>query len=261
MKKKANKLKMTNKEAAALIERAMKGGKQLQVAECSVAIGSLARRLLEAEEKIAKLTEVNEKLMASNDTKEKILQNIMDDVKTLKEENKKLRGEAVKEKETSQERLFLLEKKNIAANLIIKNMEQTEDEETKETVEAKVKDLLQTLEVEDEVQVDMAMRFRKGANAPEGRPSSILVKLRDPKMKGAIFRNVKKLRDSPLKGITIANEYPAAVRPLVKLLEQKAYKIRQESDKTTRTRIEMIRGKPVLKIKPEGQEQFTPVPN
>ena len=186
---------------------------------------------------------------------------LREELHAVKEEMAQLKGaqeEVQKEKEESKQRLYHLEKKNISANLILRNVQQEEDE-TKEQVEDKVKDFLKAIKVEEDVQVASVVRFRKAADAKGDRPPAILVKLKDARMKGTIYKNIHRLKDTNLNKLTVSNEYPAALRPLIKELEHQAYKIRKDSNKKTRTRVEVKNGKAVLMVKPEGQAEFKPV--
>ena len=154
-------------------------------------------------------------------------------------------------------RLFSLESKNIAANLIFRGLGMNADE-TKQDTKSIVGDILKSMGLDDNM-IDDAYRFKKSEKSNPAHPPVVLVKLKSPAMKGLIFKSIQKLRDTDFKGIQIKNQYPAALSQEVFDAEKKAYEIREEGRKTgspVKTRVEIVRGKVYIKKKGVNDVNF-----
>jgi hypothetical protein len=185
-------------------------------------------------EKESSLVEANAKLAVLESKQVESLK-VQLDTKKVIEENKA----------SALARSYALEKKNVAANLVVKNLKMTSDSETKEETKSIVANLLAELKVDGEVFVVDAYRFKKPENAPVGFCPIVLIKLAEPVMKTHIFQNLGNLSKSVnFRSCSINNEVPASVRKPVAYKEQIAYRFRQRFA-GSRTKIEIYQGLPV----------------
>ena len=165
-------------------------------------------------------------------------------------------------KEADKSRIYDLEMKSLECNLIVKNVEVVAEDGEKETRAESTKvaeKILESIGVADTVKVASVTRFEKSKKFESDRPPILLIKLKDAKMKAKLFKNVSKLRDSEFKNISISNQYPEAMRPEMSKLAKVGNKMRQESGKTLKFRVEVEEGIAVLKTKKDGEKDFTTV--
>ena len=170
--------------------------------------------------------------------------------------NKKSINEAKEEKEA---RFYNLEKSNCAANLVVKNVDVVAagEKETKEESKLVAEEILKTIGVQESVKIRECHRFEKSKRYESDRPPILIIKLEEAKFKGEIFKNLHRLRDSPFAKISVNNEYPQALRPEMSRLVKIGNRIRDDSEnKSTRFRVQIVRGKPMLKIKKAGDDNY-----
>ena len=155
---------------------------------------------------------------------------------------------------STEARIYRLEKRSVAACIIIKGIGILSDNETKDETRGKVNDILTAIEVPTDI-VEDAYRYRKSAEAPPDRPPVVVVRLTHPRDKGTIYKNVSKLKDTNYK-ISIRDQYPASMGPQVFEAEKKAWQIRKDSGWQIKTRTTIVRGKVLIQKKGPGDQNF-----
>jgi hypothetical protein len=176
------------------------------------------------------------------------------------ENGRKLQLEATKayqiKNADAKERTFNLEKRAVAANLIIKNLPlaQGVEFETNNQTRAAINAIFAKMNLEGVVVTD-CYRFKKGAKSPAHIPPFTIVKLKEPGMKSEIFKKVNLLSNSEWKSCSISNEVPAPVRAEVRLKEEEAWNY-PKVNAGTRTKIELVKGIPKIKVKPAGSASY-----
>ena len=188
-----------------------------------------------------------------------MLDEAMDEISWLRGKVEGAQEEIKNVKDQENSRIYDLEMKNLECNLIVKNVKVVAKDGEKETREESTKvaeKIFESIGVADSVKVASVIRFEKSKKYESDRPPILLIKLKEAKMKAKLFKNVAKLRDSDFKDISISNQYPAALRPEMSKLAKAGNKMRHESGKTTKFRVEVDKGKAILKIKEEGDKEF-----
>ena len=188
-----------------------------------------------------------------------LLDEAMDEITWLRGKVEGTQEEIKSVKEQENSRIYDLEMKNLECNLIVKNVKVVAQDGEKETREESVKvaeKIFESIGLADSVKVASVIRFEKSKKYESDRPPILLIKLKEAKMKAKLFKNVSKLRDSDFKDISISNQYPEALRPEMSKLMKIGNKMRHESGKTTKFRVEVDNGKAILKIKEEGHQKF-----
>ena len=179
-----------------------------------------------------------------------------DVISSLEEKVERLNNKTISdEKDSVESRLFSLENKNIAPNLILKGMGMTGEIEAKDVTKEKVIDLLNAIEVDPDCLED-CYRFKRSEKADPAKPPVVLVRLKSPKLKGQIYKSLFKLKNTDWK-VTVRDQFPAALGQAVFEAEKKAYEIRKTSNFTLKTRIAIVRGKVLIKQKAPGATNFT----
>ena len=151
-------------------------------------------------------------------------------------------------------RIYHLEARQIAGNLIIRGLPESDGESKKDVAEV-IGGLLSTLGCQETVKVADAYRFKKSMKSKSTKAPPILVKLEQAGMKALIFKNVGKIESSKYQGISIANQYPASIKADMAVVEKTGYEIRQ-ANRTTKTKVEIYQGRPYLLIKKAGETEF-----
>ncbi len=153
------------------------------------------------------------------------------------------------------ERLKSLEIREVRNNLIIQNLEPHKDakeQETKDQTQECMKELLKTLGIEDKISPFICKRFKQTEQQKGYGPPTVHVQLGHFQEKAIIFRalaqNAKDMR------ISVANELPRSLKEKHKALRAQAADIRNGSDK--KTKIELVKGRLVLKVKHDGETRF-----
>lgn len=188
-----------------------------------------------------------------------MLDKAVDEIADLRSKQKGTEEELKASKEDEKARIYDLEMKNLECNLMIKNADLRAKDGEKEKGEDSARiaeEIFEAIGVSDTVKAASVIRFEKSKKYESKRPPILLIKLKDAKMKSKIFRNVAKLSDSKFKEISISNQYPAALRPEMSKLMRIGNAIREESNKKTKFRVSVEKGKPVLKLKEEGDTEF-----
>lgn len=191
-------------------------------------------------------------------TKLRVQDKLITELKARNDAIDKKYHEEKKEGETQrssmEERLVNLESRSLAKNLVFKGLDMAGEEEDKEQTKAVIGEVLKVLEVSEDV-LDDCFRFKRNPKSDGDRPPVILVRLKDVKAKGEIFRSVHKLKNSAYR-ISISNEYPQALRPVYKSQAARAAKLREESKNTIRTRLVLARGTIAIKVKGPNDAKF-----
>ena len=191
-----------------------------------------------------------------------LLDEAMDEISWLRSKVEGTQEEIKNVKEKENSRIYDLEMKNLECNLIVKNVKvvaQDGEKETKEESTKVAEEIFKSIGVADSVKVASVIRFEKSKKYQSDRPPILLIKLKEAKMKAKLFKNVSKLRDTDFKDISISNQYPAALRPEMSKLAKVGNKMRHESGKTVKFRVEVDNGKAILKIKEDGDTEFKPM--
>ena len=184
---------------------------------------------------------------------------LSNDIKEMKKDNQKMAKDNKDAKEHQYKKAYQNENRSVASHLILKNVAMAEENESKNQTEGIVEELLQDLGVDRNVEVAEVTRFTKSKKATGNKPPVIRVKLSNPGMKAKVFQKVSTLKDSEkFNRISIQNEYPAMIRRQYQAREKEAWGIRKKSKNTTRTRIEVKDGRPVLTVKTAKDQEFRP---
>ena len=184
---------------------------------------------------------------------------LSNDIKEMKKDNQKMVKDNKESKENQYKKAYQNENRSVASHLILKNVAMAEENESKKQTEEIVHELFGNLGVDRSVEITEITRFTKSEKATGNKPPVIRVKLSNPGMKAKVFQKVSTLKDSEkFNRISIQNEYPAMIRKQYQAKEKDAWGIRKKSKNTTRTRIEVKGGRPVLTVKTAKDQEFRP---
>ena len=227
-----------------------------------VRVKDLEKEVAKKEERLLKLEDTIKKGV------DKEIAIVKEKVEKLASVEETVNKALLEQKMESQTRNFHLEMSMVSNNLIFRNFPLPDNGiEDKAKLKMGVQDLFQAMGIGPRINVKEAIRFKKKED--DGRrpswaemvdrnqkPGLVLVKLGNVEMKKIIFSNIRKLKGTLFQKVSINNQVPKCVLPLVTELEIKARKIRVDSGFKTKTKIELNSGKPKIMIKGENDRDF-----
>jgi len=172
----------------------------------------------------------------------------------LEKENHELRDLTAK----LQDRILALEMFNIRGNLIVKNLpvcDYAEKEKRLDTPE-EAQDVFFYSVLQPTGLGDTITNFSAWRLPVRNGPPLLKVVLAFPHQKQILFRSIAHPNSKLAKGIHIQNEFPLALRGLMKAAEKQAYDIRQSTHGATKTRISMRQNTVKLLIKEESDKSY-----
>ena len=224
-----------------------------------------AREKFEAKEEQTVKEEENKKLKKDVDEQKKEMDTlrkkntqVLNDIKEIRKVNIKVAEEAKEEKEKQYFRAYKNEARATDANLMIKNVAMDEETENEgQTLELVNEIIFNDMGVDKSVKIEEVTRFSKSKKATGNKPPVIRVKLANFEMKTKIFKRISSLKDSQkFSRISIQNEYPAMIRKQLQKREKEAWGIRKKSDFTTKTKVEVKKGRPKILVKAAEETEF-----
>ena len=187
------------------------------------------------------------------------MSNVEKELKIMNERNAAADAKSDEAEREAHERLFRVEKRDLAPNLVIRNL--MGEGETKEEAVEKIREIIEIMGVTDEVRVRNAVRFRRSKNSNKAKPTIVRVVLDDAGMKPIFFKNINRLKGTPWQRISVANEYPACVREQVKDLDFEGMLYRK-AHPGAKTKIDFKGAEPKLAYRlPEWKVGEWDVPN
>ena len=218
-------------------------------------LAKVKTQLEEARQEVNLAKESAENASKEAEEMEERLKALEEEVKGSNKNHQDLEKKMQKNEEETNRRTVVLEKRSIAANIVIRNLELVSPNETKEQSRDLANNILAAVGLED-LEAEDAYRFKKNPKAKNNKPPALLVRLESPKDKKDLFENIAKLRGTKFGKISVQNQYPACMRAQIAEKEKEAYEIRQASKGKTKTRLWETGGKIYVQVKGEGEKFF-----
>lgn len=205
------------------------------------------------------LTDISKLILISHDsiqeglaTKFQEVERKMDDIYAILNEHEKRFKEL-------EDRQRALEAREVRNNLLLLNLEMhpntKNNVETREQTEEQVQNFLCKLKLDGKVKNFGCRRFRQRDPDKARGPPMVHLRCQEGYHKGMIFGALA--REKTGGRVSVVNEFPLSLKNEHKRLEEEAKKIRENSNKSTKTRIEMnFNNSLVLKIKEKGEASF-----
>jgi hypothetical protein len=124
------------------------------------------------------------------------------------------------ERKAAANRAFQIDRKAVAANLVVKNLPTQQPNETREQTDKEVSNLFDSINFDGRFIIKEVYRHRKHENSKSQNPPLVVIRLEDPQMKAIVFRSLRSLENPHYKKVSFANEVPASARAKVAKLER-----------------------------------------